>query len=252
MKSLHLPRITGIVFILFAVAVNVPYWRLEQTFEYDEILRQSTDYVLTRFHAGGASLILTWFVFALLALLFIPVSVLLQKSLSRPDTPYLEATTLIGIFSGVLQAIGRIRWVFVVPVLACAYVDPAATDATRAAVTIVYQAIHQYGGVVIGEQLGQLLLVSWTIGAGVAMLHSPLVKPWLGWMGLATVPLWLLGQSELLATVMPQMPVLETTPIAFIFWELWLLATGICLLQVPLYRSRRGKRHGLQHHALES
>lgn len=237
MNRLHLLRTTGIVFILFAVLINIPYWLLTQTFEYDDILRQPTEYVLTRFHASGASLILTWFAFALLALLFIPASALLQKSLSRPDTLYLGTATLMGVLSGVLQAIGLMRWVFVVPVLARLYVDPTATDATRAAVAVAYQAVHQYGGVVIGEQLGQLLLVGWTIGVGVAMLRSPLVKPWLGWMGLATVPLWLLGQSELLATVIPNLPALETAPIAFMLWEIWLLVIGVSLLRVPLRRT---------------
>lgn len=78
---------------------------------------------------------------------------------------------------------------------------------------MIYQAVHQYGGVVIGEFLGQLLLMFWTLGVGVAMLRSLLCKPWLGWLGVATVPLMIVGQSELLATVMPSFPVWELTPI---------------------------------------
>ena len=91
---------------------------------------------------------------------------------------------------------------------------------------------------VIGEQLGQLLLVGWTLGVSIAMLGSPLVKPWVGWMSLATVPLWILGQSELLATVIPTMPVLETTPIAFILWEIWLLVIGVSLLRMQYFSVR--------------
>ena len=143
MARSHLLRNTGILFIFFSISVNIPYWLLRRNFEYDDILRQPTEYVLTRFQAGGVSLILTWFTFALLALLFIPVSMLLQKSLSRPDTPYLAIATLMGVFSGVLQGSGLMRWVFVVPVLARLYVDPTVTDTTRAAVTVVYQAVHQ-------------------------------------------------------------------------------------------------------------
>jgi hypothetical protein len=96
---------------------------------------------------------------------------------------------------------------------------------------VVYQAVHQYGGVVIGEQLGQTLLVGWTLGVGVAMLRSPLFKRWVAWMGLATVPLWLVGQSELFATVIPNAPVVETAAIAFLLWEIWLFVVGVILLR---------------------
>lgn len=68
------------------------------------------------------------------------------------------------------------------------------------------------------------------------MLRSPLFKSWVGWLGLMTVPLWLLGQSELLATVIPGMPVLKVTSIGFISWEVWLLVVGISLLRVPRQR----------------
>jgi hypothetical protein len=240
MTRLQLIRTTGALFILLSVLVNVPYVLLIQNFEYDDILRKPTEYVLTQFHAGGTGLILTWFVFALAALLFIPVSVLLQKVLGREDTPYLAAATFMGVLSGILQAVGLMRWVFVIPILAKLYVDPKTSETTREAISVVYQAVHQYGGVIIGEQLGQLLLIGWTLGVSVAMVRSPyggrfapssFFKPWVGWVGLVTVPLMLLGQSELLATVIPSTPVLETTPVGFMLWEVWLLLTGVFLLR---------------------
>lgn len=125
------------------------------------------------------------------------------------------------------------RWVFVIPVLANLYTDPQASATTREAVSVVYQAVHQYGGVVIGEQLGQLLLIGWTLGLCWAMRSSALFKSWIAWWGIFTTPLLLLGQSELLAIAIPNLPVIETTPIGFILWEVWLLIVGISLLRVP-------------------
>jgi hypothetical protein len=101
---------------------------------------------------------------------------------------------------------------------------------------VAYRVGQQYGGVVIGGQLGQLLLVGWTVGLGWAMVRSPLFKPWIGWWGLLTAPLLLLGQSELLATVIPAMPVVESTPIGFILWEVWLLLVGLTLVRLPQKR----------------
>ena len=62
------------------------------------------------------------------------------------------------------------------------------------------------------------------------MVRSALFKSWIPWFGLMTLPLLLLGQSELLKTVLPAIPVLEFTPIGFMLWELWLLIVGIYLL----------------------
>jgi len=235
MNRLRLVRTTGIFFVLLVIFLNIPYIRLTQIFEYDDILRKPIDYVLTQFHAGGASLILTWFAFAIAALLFIPASILLQKVIDL-DSPYLAISTMMGSISGVLQAIGLMRWVFVVPLLAKLYTDPNSSSTTREAVKVVYQAVHQYGGVAIGEQLGQTLLIGWTIGVGTAMLRSPLFKSWVAWYGLFTTPLLLIGQSEIVATVIPSMPIIELTPIGFILWEIWMLIVGISLIIVPKSR----------------
>lgn len=236
MNRLQLVRATGIILILLVVLLNIPYALLIQNFEYDDILRKPVGYVLTKFHAGGAGLILTWFAFGLAALLLIPASTLLHQVLACEDMPYLTTATAMGAISGILQSVGLMRWVFVIPVLANLYTAPTASPATREAAIVVYQAVHQFGGVVIGEQLGQTLLVCWTVGVGIAMLRSRLFKSWVTWLGLITIPLLLLGQSELLATVIPTVPMLELTPVGFILWEVWLLVVGTSLLRVPCHR----------------
>ncbi|HEY9627787.1 MAG TPA: DUF4386 domain-containing protein [Coleofasciculaceae cyanobacterium] len=233
MNRLQLVRLTGLLLISLVLLLNIPYTLLIQTFEYDDILRESVDHVLTKFHAGGTPLILTWFAFGLAALLFIPASQLLHQILDRPDTPYLAIATFMGGLSGILQAIGLLRWVFVVPLLANLYTDTASSPGTREAVSVVFQAVHQYGGVIMGEHLGQTLLVGWTIGVCLAMRSSSWFKPWVVGLGWLTTPLLLLGQSELLATVIPAMPVIETTSIGFILWEIWLLLLGMGLLRLP-------------------
>lgn len=239
MHRLQLIRTTGILLILLIILSNIPYMLLMQTFGYDDILREPVDVVLTKFKAGGTELILIWFGFGLAALLFIPASLLLHHVLNLPtqrnDQPYLSITTLMRALSGILQAIGLMRWVFVIPVLANLYVQ-SSNSTTQKVIRVIYQAVHQYGGVVIGEFLGQILLIGWTIGIGIAMLRSPLIKPWLAWFGLFTTPLLLLGQSELLATVIPSLPIFETTPIGFILWEVWLLTVGIYLTRVSKHR----------------
>lgn len=240
MNRLSWIRTTGIFLILMVVLLNIPYTLLIQTFEYDEILRKPVDYVLTKFHAGGTELILTWFAFGLAALLFIPASILLHQVLACQNTPYLAIATPMGIISGVLQSVGLMRWVFVMPILANLYTEPTASAITRESAIVVYQAVHQFGGVVIGEYLGQTLLIFWTLGVGIAMLQSTLLKSWIAWWGLFTIPLLVLGQSELLATVIA-LPAWKLTPVGFILWEVWILIVGVSLLRVPHHRITQAK-----------
>lgn len=243
MSRLPLVRITGILFILLVILSNIPYTLLIQTFNYDDILREPVGIVLTQFQGGGISLILTWLGFGLSALLLIPASLLLHRvmhssltfrhRLGQNFSPILSIATTMGILSGTLQAIGLMRWVFVIPVLANLYNDPESSTVTRETVAVIYQVVSQYGGVAIGECLGQILLIGWTLGVGLAMRSSSLFKSWIAWWGIfTTLPLFW-GQSELLATVIPKMSVWETTPIGFILWEIWLLLVGISLILVP-------------------
>ena len=55
------------------------------------------------------------------------------------------------------QAVGLWRWVFVIPDLARIHADPAATEAARQAAAQAFDILNRYGGVAIGEHLGQLL-----------------------------------------------------------------------------------------------
>ena len=62
------------------------------------------------------------------------------------------ATTL-GVVGLVVQTIGILHWTFVVPVLADTYLS-ATDEATKNFVVVVFQLIHQFGGVLLGEYLG--------------------------------------------------------------------------------------------------
>src|SRR4029453_16584365 len=128
-------RLIGLSFILGAFLINVPYFILIATFDYPSILREPTAAILTLFQAGGPSLILTWVGFAWVGLPLLFAIGMLPRVLARADIPYLGIATAIGIAGMVVQMVGLLRWVFVVPVLAQMYVDPSSTESMRAAVT---------------------------------------------------------------------------------------------------------------------
>ena len=232
MNEQRVRRLVGLSFILGAILINVPYFILIASFDYPDILREPTEVILTRFQAGGSSLILTWLAFAWVGLPLLFAIGMLPRVLARADIPYLGIATAIGIAGMIVQMVGLLRWVFVVPVLAQMYVDPSSTESIRAAVTVVFQAVHQYGGVVMGEHLGYAFTGAWSVLAGVASTQSSALPSALGLIGivigaaLVLCSLEFVGPHERDGWRFAE----RLTPIAYIAWSLWLIATGIALV----------------------
>lgn len=220
-------RFAGAAMVLFPLAATVPYVLLIDRFGYDDILREPPLVVLKAFQDGGPALVLIWLAFALCAAGFLWVAGWTAEAVKAQGGRWPLWATLAGAGSALVQAIGLLRWPFAVPGLAATALDPAADPAARSAAVVVFGALNQFAGVALGEHLGQTLLAAWTFALAMAVLRGRLAPAPFGWAGLALVPLWILGQSELLATVIPGFPVVEVTPIAFIGWQVWLLALGV-------------------------
>lgn len=232
MNTTQFRKVTGLLFIVGALLVNIPYALLIANFDYPDILRQPAGAVLTQFQAGGTTLIYTWLTFAWVGLPLIFGTVMLKRVLEPEGHPLLETATTLGIISLILAVVGLTRWVFVVPVLARLYTDPASSEAMRAAALVTFQAVHQYGGVVIGEHISQLMTVMWMALISRMMLRSTLFQAWQGWLGLVAALVYFLGQSELLATVIPGFPeVPEAGLIGSLLWLLWMIVLGVALLR---------------------
>ena len=98
---------------------------------------------------GGPGLILTWYAFGLTALAFVPVAVALSLTAPRLQRwPALAVGAAVaGALAGLTQAIGLMRWVFVIPGLARAHADARATPDARAAAERAFDLLNAYGGV---------------------------------------------------------------------------------------------------------
>jgi hypothetical protein len=90
-----------------------------------------------------------------------------------------------------------------------------------------FQVIHQLGGVLLGEHIGQLFTIVWTIMMSVAFMKLKLFPEWVSWLGIISSIIYLLAQAELFATVIPGFPVLDWAGlIGSSLWLLWLIITG--------------------------
>jgi len=223
---MELTTLTGLLLIIVPIAFNVTFFLLQRAFEYPDILRKPTDYVLRRFREGGAPLRRLWYAFAFSAVLFTPVPVMVQQ-VFEPDTPwYLMVGTTIGVLAGAVQFLGLIRWSFLVPSLADIYTDSESSQATRDSVAVVFQAFHRYVGVAIGEHLGYILTSTWTILLCIAIVQTDIVNPLFGWLGVVPALGVLVGVLE--ETGFKAAGAINA--ISYVLWSVWLIAFGIALL----------------------
>ena len=222
----------SILLIALPIAFNAAFAALARTFDYPEILRRPTGEILERFRNGGAGLVLLWWGFAMSAVLFAPLAILLATTLEGADPVLLTIGATVGVLAATVQFLGLIRWPFLVPYLARADGDPEATDARKEAVDVVFQSFNRYLGVAVGEHLGFLLTGAWSILVGVAILQSPVLHPLVGIAGiligaiLAVCSLEFVGPFERIGWRLAAM----VTPFAYIAWSLWLIVMGIALL----------------------
>lgn len=66
-----------------------------------------------------------------------------------------------------------------------------------------WTAQHQYGGALLGEHLGQLLVIGWSVTLCVIIVRTRVLPRWLGVTGLAVSALYLLNQGDIFATASP-------------------------------------------------
>lgn len=216
--------ITGIILIALPVAFNVVFFMLGRAYEYPDILRKPVDEILSRFTAEGRRLIVLWYLFALTALLAIPMSLLVYQVFADRFPQLAVASAIVGSLSGLVQAMGLLRWPLLVPTLAAQY--STATPAQRDTIGIVFNSFHQYVGVVVGEHLGYLFTSGWTLLVAAMMFNTPL-------FGVIPAALGLLSALGILVGLLEPFgwkPAAGINAISYIAWSVWLLISGIILV----------------------
>jgi hypothetical protein len=227
LSTVTLRRVTGLLLVVVPLVFTICFTLLQMQFEYPDILRQPTGDVLTKFQAGGVPLLASWYVLTLSAVLFILVVVLFHAVMGGKGAPVvLWVATTFGVVAGLAQTLGFLRWPFVVPFLAQAYLDPAATDAQRGSAALVFEAFHRYAGMAVGEHLGYLCTSVWTFLVAYLMLRSPLFGRWLGISGMVLALGVAMGLLEPAGLAWAG----TVNALSYLAWAVWLMVVGVVLI----------------------
>jgi hypothetical protein len=230
----HLKKsIAGIAAIAFAILFNIPFAILASIYEYPDILRRPAAEALDRFATGGPFLVLTWYGFALAALALVPLGIALSITPGRIQSqPALAiGAALTGALAGVTQAIGLLRWVFAIPAIAAAHADSSASTETRFAAERAFDLLNAWGGVAIGEHIGQLLTALFVFLLSCIQWREEVRLT--SAIGFATAIAITLGTGEGLALALGKSgDVFAFATISgFLGLTLWLILTGVGLIR---------------------
>jgi hypothetical protein len=214
-----LQRMTGLAMIAVPVVFMAAFTGLQMSCNYPDILREPAAEILAGFTAGGPTLLANWYVFMLAALAFIPVGVLSGLWLwPRHPTAAAFATTF-GILAGLVQGLGLMRWVILVPSLASSSADTATVQA-------VFEAFHLYVGAGIGEHFGYLFTALWTISVAVALMARHRLVALVGIVLAIGITVGM-GEPFGLAAAG------AINAISYTAWAVWLVVLGIVVLREP-------------------
>jgi hypothetical protein len=87
--------------------------------------------------------------------------------------------------------------------------------------------------VILGEHLGQLFTIIWTVLISWSFAKLSLMAKWINWLGYISSFIYLFAQAELFSTVIPGFLFWEMAGfIGSTLWLIWLLIIGIKLIRI--------------------
>ena len=211
----------GLFLIAEALLSLAPMAVLGPAIGWPASLGQSAAQQLTAVAAAPGAVQSGYAIYLVYSLLIAPLMIVLAaRTFGSLAQPLAATVAAFGALSALARAIGILRWLTVMPVLASAHAG--ADPATRSTIEWVFQATTRYGGG-IGELLGVSLLMAASLGLLCAgALRQRKMPAWLAVAGL-------ISAAALAGMALPALgsPPGVPTAAAVSLLSLWMLAAGV-------------------------
>lgn len=181
----------GIALVGGAVAFLGVFSYLAARFNYPEVLDGSAGDVLPALLATGPAGRAAWALYSVLPLVFLPAGVSAFEALRERAAGPMRVGMLFALVAAVSMMLGLMRWPSVHWELAGAWA--AAGEGERAVLAATFDGLNRYLGNFVGEFLGELSFSVFFVLSGVGLLRHERAPRWLGWWGIATGVLGLIG-----------------------------------------------------------
>ena len=174
-----------------AVAFLGVFAYLAARFNYPDVLDGPAATVLPNLLATGQQGRLVWALYALLPLIWIPAGVAAYEALAPVRRAPMRLALVFAVVAALAMMLGLMRWPSVHWHLALAFEHAAPPE--QAVLAAVFDGLNTYLGNYIGEFLGELSFSVFFLLTSIAWLQEPRSHKWLGWFGVGTATLGLVG-----------------------------------------------------------
>ena len=182
-----------------AVAFLAVFTYLAARFNYPDVLDGPAATVLPNLLATGPEGRLVWAVYALLPLIWLPAGVAAYEALAPVRRGAMRLAMLFAVVAALALMLGLMRWPSIHWRLATAFEHAAAPE--REVLAAVFDGLNTYLGNYIGEFLGELSFSVFFLLTSIVWLQAPGRRKWIGWAGLVTAVLGLIGMFRNVTSV---------------------------------------------------
>jgi hypothetical protein len=174
-----------------AVAFLGVFAYLAARFNYPEVLDGPAATVLPNLLATGQRGRFVWAVYALLPLIWLPAGVAAYEALAPVRRGSMRLALLFAMVAALAMMLGLMRWPSVHWHLALAFEHAAPPE--QEVLATIFDGLNTYLGNYIGEFLGELSFSVFFLLTSLVWLQAPHKHRWIGWAGVGTAVLGLLG-----------------------------------------------------------
>jgi hypothetical protein len=217
-------RTAGALLVAVPLIFTAGFSGLQVTFEYPDILRQPAGAVLTRFAAAGPDLHLYWYAMMFAALLMTGGTIAAGLHFWKRNNLIAALMIGAGVLAGLVQALGLLRWVMLVPSLAAMYVAPGASEIDKTMAVALFDAANHYLGMGVGEHLGYFFTAIWTALVSVLIFGTNRI---IALSGILIAVGVLSGMLEPYGVPLTGM----INSVSYSLWALWTLILGVVIFR---------------------
>ncbi len=220
--------LTSILLVLSVLGFFIPFTILLGVLHFTD---QPASIAFPLFRQQSAVVLLSYYAIALSGLFLIFAVLMLYRLLGGREVLAMTIATVCGVLGGLMQAIGDLRWPFVLPSLATLYFNPNSTEASRSTVVAIFQTVDQFAGVELSEHLYYLFIGVWSLLVGSYLLRTLRSERWLAWFGIISGCGLLISSIEQFDLPAISSALLFIVLLSRILWGIWLLAMAVMLFQ---------------------
>ena len=220
-------RLTSILLILCVLGFFIPFTILLAGLHFTD---QPASIAFPLFRQHSELILLSYYVIALSGLLLMGAILMLHRVLMGREVFAITIATVCGVLGGLMQAIGDLRWPFLLPSLATLYFDSSNNQVSRSTVAAIFQTVDQFAGVALSEHLYYLFIGTWSLLVGWYLLRSLHSARWLAWPGIISGCGLLISSIEQFDWPGIGSALLVVVLLSRILWGMWLLALAVMLL----------------------